>query len=194
MSAEPARPSNPPVVDRDGYLTWDRLSEPKGVFRRVLSRATAHSALLSTGRGVLAGARRSGTAAYGEAYERLLRHGLTPAEWKHIEAFYQELLALSAQHDFQLVVIVMPVIDIVGRPDTATHAYPTQAKALLAAHAIPFVDTFDLWNAKGLGRELFLPQGPDAHLNAGGYDVIAARTVEMFLSKDVLKTRLAGAR
>ena len=123
---------------------------------------------------------------YAVAFDSLLERGLTQSEWKPIEDFYRELLELGRTHSFQTVVVLMPVKGLVCESGAANHPYPAEARRRLEALGIPYLDGFTLWAEHGCKERTFLPQGPDAHLNADGYRLIAGALAETILTTPAL--------
>jgi len=193
MNAEPPRPGSPPVVDANGYLIWDRLSESQGLLRDAVSWVGSRSALAFSARQAAARfGRVEAPSAYAKAYARFVENGLSAEEWDTVEAFYGNLIRLGEQHDFTTVAVVMPAIDIVSGPSADSHPYPVAARRLLSGLGIPAVDGFALWAQAGEGQRHFLPQGPDAHLDAEGYRIVADAVADVLLKRSELRTRLAS--
>ena len=121
--------------------------------------------------------------AYGAAYDQLLKRGLSDPEWIVIENFYRDLQALGREHGFDVLVAIMPVVDIVTgeRPDQ--HPYRVEARRRLERLGIEYVDGFN--GQRGLA---FLPQGRDAHSNPEGYRVVAEALAGKLVESRALKT------
>lgn len=201
MSAEPPPPGAPPVVTPAGYLAWDGLEQQRSGPERVLSWLVSNSALVFGTRQIVAAAMSGrqerpaaggGPVSYGAAYAAFLERGLTDADWQPIEAFYRDLTQLGREHGFATFVVIMPVNDIVGRPDPASHPYPVAARRRLEALGIPYLDTFEVWAAGGHGAGPFLPQGADAHLNADGYRLVVEALTPKLLADPAVRAALAG--
>jgi lysophospholipase L1-like esterase len=189
MNPEPPAPGSASVVTGEGYLTWDGFDRRPSLLARGASWVSSRSALLfsmrQAGRQI---ANRRGDAGYGRRYASFVENGLTHDEWVPLADFYKNLKALAAEHGFAPMVVIMPVDDIVAKPHAEAHAYPAAARRLLQDLEIPYVDGFALWARRGYGREHFLPQGSDAHLNAKGYQVIAeALAGEMMGNPEIAK-------
>jgi lysophospholipase L1-like esterase len=170
MNASAPGPGARSVVDANGYLVWDQL-DARGGLRSMASTAISSSALLFSLRQAAAGLRKNAEPQtdYGAAYDKFLREGLSDKEWATIEGFYRDLQALGHANGFDVVVAIMPVIDIATRPGSENHPYRVEARRRLERLGIPYADGFSVVTAAGS----FLPQGPDAHLNADGYRRVA---------------------
>jgi lysophospholipase L1-like esterase len=185
MNAAAPPPGARPVVDENGYFTWDQLSSPPGAARRLLSTATSSSALAYTLRqaaGAVVGS-AGATAGYGAEYTRFIESGLTPEDWRPVELFYEELKRLGEERGFAPFAVIMPVRDLVLRGEPRTHPYPRAARDMLGRLGIPFLDAFELWAGRR-GDEDFLPEGADAHLNAAGYARLAEATARRLLADE----------
>ena len=191
MNAAPPTPADPPALDADGYFVWDRLSQERGLMRRAAAWISARSALVSTVRQAVTRATTArSTSAYSQSHARLVKAGLGPDDWRPIKTFYQDLIALGREQNFAVVVVIMPVIDIVSQPGADRHPYAVAARRLLTELGVPSVDAFTLWARNGYGRERFLPQGPDAHLNEAGYRTIAEAAADALVADPSLRKRL----
>lgn len=191
MNASAPPPDAPPVVDPNGYFVWDQLSQPRNPLRALAVSATSSSALMFSVRQVAeAVGQPRKTTNYGDAYRRFLKAGLLQSEWQPIEQLYRELKRLSAEHDFFLFVVVMPVSDIVRTPAPASHAYPTAARRMLKELDIPFLDTFQLWTEQGYGMEHFRPETADAHLAPAGYRAVSEALSQALLRETQVLVRL----
>lgn len=189
MNSEPPAPTEPVVVTDDGRLVWDQPPVQAGVGRTI--RATlAKSALFFTLKQALGQFRQDGGSQYSRAYSAMLERGLTPEEWKPIEAFYRDLLALGNASGFATFVIIMPINDVVAKSDAHEHPYPREARRRLDALGIPYLDAFQLWSQAGHGVRPFLPQGVDAHLNAEGYRFLAEAAAARMLAAPQIAERL----
>jgi hypothetical protein len=157
-----------------------------------MSWATTHSAFLFALRQAFGTLREwdGGPSSYADAYRVFLERGLSEKEWQPVEFFYRQLGVLGEQHGFSLLVIILPVNDIVSRPQPGSHAYPTQARQLLDRLDIQYIDAYLLWDTRGYGTSHFLPQGADAHLDAEGYRVLADATAEELLGNPSFASRL----
>jgi lysophospholipase L1-like esterase len=190
MNASAPEPGAASVVDTNGYLAWDRLSRPRGGLRQMMSSAVSSSALLYTLRQAVSKERTNVPgSSYATAYARFLEEGLTPREWAPVEDFYRELKRLAAERDFRLLVAIMPVSDVaIHKRPAQGHAYATGARDLLRRLDIPYVDAFQLLDAQSDVPKYFLPEAADAHLNPGGYRLVADA-----LAKALLENRSASA-
>ena len=188
MSAEAPPPSAPSVVTPEGYFVWNQPPQRDSV-TQLLGGALSHSALVFTLKQVTRQFFSSEASAYSRAYDQFLTRGLLPAEWQPIETFYRDLLSLGQSEGFATLVIVMPVNDLVTR-GPAGHPYPVEARKILERLGIPYVMAFDL----PLGAQHFLPQGPDSHLNAEGYRLVAAATTKHIVERADLAARLHSTR
>ena len=190
MNPEAPRPEDPIVVTEDGHLAWDQPA-PQSTSLQKINGTLSRSALFFTLKQALGPLRQGGGAsAYSRAYTAMLDHGLTAQEWKPIEAFYSDLLALGNASGFATFVIIMPVNDIVGKANAAEHPYPVEARRRLDALGIPYLDAFQLWSQAGHGVRPFLPQGVDAHLNAEGYRILAEAAAPRMLAATQVAERL----
>jgi hypothetical protein len=97
-----------------------------------------------------------------------LREGLADGEWSTLENFYRGLQSLGRSEGFDVLVVIMPVVDIVTGEHPEQHPYLVEARRRLERLGIAYVDGF-----AGQSAATFLPQGRDAHMNAGGYKVVA---------------------
>ena len=192
MNAGPPPPNAPRVVDQEGYLAWDKLGRPRGAVQRTVSSLMSSSALLFGLRQAVTAIAGGGTeSSYGAAYAAFLERGLTVEEWKPIEAFYRDLKALSDQHGFQVVSVVMPVSGIVERGDSPeTHPYAVAARELLTRLQVPHIDASYGWKGRKNRSDAFLPQGADAHLNAEGYRLVSDALAEKILGEPALRGAL----
>ncbi|MGE0463318.1 MAG: SGNH/GDSL hydrolase family protein [Vicinamibacterales bacterium] len=188
----------PSVLTPDGYFVWDRMDDNRGVVRRLASWTSSRSAFLFSLRRLVSRATTAdGTSAYGRAYDEMLERGLAPEEWRPIEEFYRAVLALGREHGFSTFVVILPVNSIVNRPRSSEHPFAVAARRYLDALGISYVDGFRLWEERGSGdRDLFLPQGPDAHLNPEGYRLVADAVADGLLqtasTADALRTPGSG--
>ena len=204
MNADPPRAGAPEVVTPDGYLSWNRPDDQSTVMRRIFSAISSRSALVYSvqqsvrqmrERGITRGRFiRRGGPVYAAAYPDFLERGVTADEWKPIEAFYREMKTLGAQQGFTVFSVIMPVSDIVDDAAPAQHVYAVEARRRLSELGIPYLDAFTLWQTRGLTRKgLFLPQGPDAHLNAKGYALVADALADELLTQPQTVTALSSA-
>jgi lysophospholipase L1-like esterase len=192
MNAAAPLPGDPSPVDSGGYFTWDQLSVPRSTASRLTSMATNSSALLFS---VKQAARTfakpaSGASPYGTAYQRFLEVGLTETEFKPIEQFWVELKRLGAERHFGVFVVIMPVSDVVKRPNPQTHPYPEAMRRILTRLEIPYLDGFELWAGRQVLHQYFLPEAADAHLNAEGYRIVAESLSAMLMSDPHLRNKL----
>lgn len=192
MNAGPPPPGARPVVDGNGYFTWDQLSPPRGTIGRLTPLATSSSALLFSVRQAASALRRSGEALseYGAVYKRFLSTGLTEQDWRPIEHFYWELRRLGEERDFAPFAVILPVSDLVTLDAPRTHAYPIAAREMLGRLGIPFLDAFALWSELRDRSEYFLPEAADAHLNPAGYRLVAGALAKALLDDPLLRGRL----
>jgi lysophospholipase L1-like esterase len=191
MSASAPRPGEPAPLTPEGYFSWDRPPDGRGALERsaswLLSRSAMAFALRQTAATL---GRRAADTGYGLAYSTMTERGLSDDHWKTIEAFSRDLTTLGDAAGFEVLVVIMPVVDIVGRADAAEHPYPAEARRRLAAAGIPFVDGFRIWGDKGLGRRHFLRQGADAHLDAAGYALLGQATASAMLADPAIAAHL----
>lgn len=173
MTAEAPRPEAPPVLTPGGYFTWDQLEERRPAVVRTMSWMVSNSALLFALRQAAAQIRQSGGGEYQLRYAKMLERGLSNEEWRPIETFYRDLLAMGQDEQFSVFVVIMPINDIVRRPNAPEHPYAKQARQRLESINIPYLDAFQVWTDELQGAQHFLPQGADAHLDAAGYRLIA---------------------
>lgn len=191
MNAEPPSAAAADVVTPDGYFTWDRQHGEGNPVRRGVSWLFSHSAFLFTLRQTVEQQYQDGSSsAYGRAFSRMIDRGLTSDEWAPIEKFYRDLKTLGDEHGFVTFSIIMPVNAIVGGSHAESHPFAIEARRRLDALAIPYLDAFTLWSQKGYGVKPFLPQGPDGHLNADGYSLIADAIAERLLSTPAMANAL----
>jgi lysophospholipase L1-like esterase len=176
MNAEAAPAGAESVVTPDGYLRWDRPVDERTLARKAASFVSSRSALLFTARQAISGlSAAGGTTTYAREFRQMLERGLTDSQWRPVEAFYRDLQSLGAKEGFAVVAILMPVMDIVAGSGSQ-HPYASQARGRLERLGVPFIDAFAILAQEQSPGRLFLPQGPDAHLNAEGYRLIAAAT------------------
>lgn len=194
MNAGPPSPGSAAVVDSAGYLTWDHLSDSVNPARLLASRAVSSSALMFSLRQAANAVRSGGSvSAYGEAYRRFIVSGLDEKDWKPIEDFYRNLQVLADRHGFVPVVVILPVVDLVGSRSSADHSYPSGVRTLLERLHIRFIDTFGLMSSPADRTTYFLPQGPDAHLNAAGYRLVAQAVARTLLHQPGLLRTMAAS-
>lgn len=193
MNAEPPAADAPSVVTEEGYFVWDQPVE-RGPFRHAASLLTSRSALYFSLRMAVSRFRSRGTGAYERAYSTMLASGLTAAEWGPIEAFYRDLAALGHEAGFSIFAVIMPVNDLVARSRPASHPYAIEARRRLEALGVPYLDAFQLWESQGLGARPFLPQGPDAHLDAAGYEAISRALADRLMADPHLSDTLRASR
>ncbi len=197
MNAAPPPANAPPVLTPDGHFVWDRPADDRTVVRRLASWAFANSALLFSMRQAAAslwseGDGNGGTSAYARAFNQMLQHGLSDEDWKPIENFYIDLQRLGREHSFETLVVIMPVRAIACRAGAASQPYPEQARQRLEALGIAYVDGFSLWTQQNCGTDTFLPEGPDGHLNAAGYRLIADAVAARLVTAPVLAQEFNG--
>ena len=178
MNAAAPPAEAPPVLTPDGHFVWDRPADNRTAVRRLASWASANSVLLfsmrqAAARLLPARGAAGGTSAYATAFSKMLEQGLSDEDWKPIEDFYIDLQRLGREHSFETLAIIMPVQAIVCRPGAEGQPYPAQARQRLEALGLAYVDGFSLWTQQNCGTDTFLPEGPDGHLNAAGYRLIA---------------------
>jgi hypothetical protein len=106
----------------------------------------------------------------------LIRGELPTTELRPVLDFYRRLDSLSKAHGFSIIVFIMPVIDLLDQDSPP--GFVEAVKLHLGELEVESHDGFEIWRALGAGRETFLPQGPDAHLNASGYERVASRLAE----------------
>jgi lysophospholipase L1-like esterase len=173
MNPQPPAPTDPDVVTAEGYFVWDQPPTYHTLTER-LRAALNRAALFYSLKQIASQAwGRTSTSTYSSAYSRMLGHGIDEEDWKPIDRFYRELQMTGDRHGFTTFVVIMPVNDLVRGRSSAAHPYPTAARQRLSALGIPYLDAFELWDRGGYGNAAFLPQGPDAHLNAEGYRILA---------------------
>ncbi len=186
MNAAPPAPHSPSVLTADGYFVWDRPAGEENPIRRAASKVVSQSAFLYSLRQVVSQlGRREKSTDYALAFSNMVENGLTPSEWQYVEDFYLQLKSVGDEHEFQNFVVIMPVNGIVCRPGAKDQPYPAEARRRLEALEIPYLDAFSLWAEKGCNKRTFLPQGPDAHLNAAGYQLIAEALADHLLASPV---------
>jgi hypothetical protein len=192
LNASGPRPNDPSVLTPDGYFVWDRPTVTDS--RRLASEITNRSALLfvtkAAARRVLIG--DEGKAAYGQAHADMVSSGLTSSDWKVLQDFYRTLTALGEEHDFAVFVVILPVVDALERGGVS-HPYAIEARRILDEAGVPYLDAFAVWDRLQLGTEGFLPQGPDAHLNAEGYAALADAIAEALAEEPAIARRLRAA-
>jgi lysophospholipase L1-like esterase len=150
-----------------------------------------HSAFLFTLRQTVQQQDQDGSSrAYARAFSRMVDRGLTSDEWAPIERFYRDLKALGDKHGFVTLSVIMPVNAVVGQSHAENHPFAVEARRRLDALGIPYLDAFTLWSKNGYGVKPFLPQGPDGHLNADGYRLIADAIAERLLSTPAMANAL----
>jgi lysophospholipase L1-like esterase len=183
MNAKAPEAGERAVVDQNGYLTWDQL-RPRAGLRQLASRAVSSSALLFSLKQATASVTATGqSTSYGAAYDRFLKQGLADDEWGILETFYRDLQALGQEHGFDLLVAIMPVVDIVTGERPQQHPYRVEANRRLERLGIDYVDGFN--GQRGLA---FLPQGRDAHSNPQGYRIVAEALAGKLVANPALKT------
>ena len=193
MSASPPRSGEAAPLTPEGYFSWDRGPDGRSALGRGAAWLLSRSALLFALRQAVATLGRPATASgYGLEYQSLIDRGLSDDKWSTIDAFYRDLSRLGNAAGFKIVVVIMPVVDIVGRPDGAEHPYPVEARRRLSAAGIAFVDGFRVWADRRLGRRHFLPQGVDSHLDATGYALLGQATANVMLADPELARRLTS--
>lgn len=191
MNAGPPDAGAAPVLNADGYFVWDQLDGDDNSIRRTVGSFVRRSALLFSLRQAVSAIRpQQQSSSYAQSYDALLDHGLTPDDWEHVENFYRELLSLGRENSFDVLVVVMPVNGIACTAGALDHAYPREARRLLESLQIPFIDGFRLWSEKACGKETFLPQGPDAHLNQLGYRLIAEAVADSLSQSPMVSARI----
>jgi lysophospholipase L1-like esterase len=191
MNAAPPRPDEGSALTADGYFVWDGLGS-EGLRSR-LAELSNRSALLYTLKSVVRTVVRgeaNATSAYGRQYTAFVKEGLGSQDQAVLRDFYANLNALAEQENFAVFSMVLPVIDIVGEPGPENHAYPLAVRELLGNLGIPFVDGFELWGQRAMGRDQFLPQGADAHLDASGYSAVADAIAASLVNQPRLARRL----
>jgi lysophospholipase L1-like esterase len=191
MSAAPPAADDPTVLTEEGYFVWDRsrASATRPYLIDMMGRSAVLSALKEAVDRAFPRADQSMTG-YGRAYRDLLTSGLTRAQWDLISNFYRQLKALGAQEGFVPFAVVLPVVDIVAGHSPSSHPYAIQVRRMLQDTEVPYLDALSLWAERGLGGETFLPQGPDAHLNANGYSVLADAIAHALLSEPATASKL----
>ena len=192
MNAEAPAADAAPVVDDNGYFVWDQLSTPRSGLQRLSSLATSSSALAFSLKQLSGTFRQSrpGQTGYAKAYQQFLTAGLTNAEWHPIAQFYRDLNRLASEQDFTPFTVIMPVSDLMTSEAPRSHPYPTAARRVLEEAGIPYLDAFALPPKVGIRRELFLPEGADAHLNSDGYAVIAEALADALLANPATSARI----
>lgn len=165
---------DPPILTPEGYFVWDAEPRTNHPFAGARAWIFGHSSLLNTIRVAVRRLEPHGddTSGYRREYARLLEDEIDSEAWNPIQDFYEELRTLQQQYDFELFAVIFPVVDLVG-PEMPEHSYHPRIASLLDRMQVPYLDGFTLWKEARHGRETFLPQGRDAHLNARGYEAIA---------------------
>lgn len=173
MSAGPPDPDSPPAVNDAGYFTWDDPRPPAGFVRRVVHSLSSHSAILFTLKRVLARGRNEsrGVTTYQQAYNRFLAGEVNPEELEPIDRFYEEMVALSADHPFEFYVVIFPVVDLAGQAGSGDHPFARHVRGVLDSLEVRYVDGFRLWESMPDPGSTFLPY--NRHLNHRGYDLVA---------------------
>jgi lysophospholipase L1-like esterase len=195
MTPRPPQPGDPSVLTPEGYFVWDRETPPHGLMRRAAWALVRRSALAWSVLNVVDHFRDGvdGASDYGQAYRRLVEGVIRPEEWEAVTRFYEQLKALGDSAGFVPYVVILPVVDIVKSRDPAAHPYPRYVRGLLDRLGIRYFDCFALWQAKRYGEDTFLPQGPDAHLNAKGYARLADSLAQALLADPAVAMRLGSA-
>ena len=203
MNAAPAPEDAPQVLTSDGHFVWDHPADTRSTIRRLASWVSANSALIFSLRQVVvhllvAEDHDAGTSAYAKSFSQMLESGLADVDWEPIEKFYSDLERLGRENSFETLVVIMPVHAIVCRPGADEHPYPAQARRRLEAMGLAYVDGFSLWTKQTCGTDRFLPEGPDGHLNAEGYrliaDAVAARLLAIPRMADRFKDHAGAAQ
>ena len=192
MNDGPPGPDDPRPLTSDGYFIWDRPPDTRSPLQKGASWLFSRSALLFAARQAASQviSAEGGAGGYSDAYQRMLHGGLLPEEWLPIENFYRQLRAIGDQQGFSTLVVIMPVIDIVSQAEGDQHPYAVEARKRLTALGLPFVDAFQMWSGDQETRDAFLPQGPDAHLNAEGYRRLARELANVMMTTPGIRTRL----
>ena len=174
MSAGPPKEGEPQPLTAQGYFSWDDLeSRPRGLSHQAWNWAGEHSALLfnvkRSARALLD--RNTGTSAYARAYRKFLAGEDEHERWAPIDAFYGELSAAARAAGGTAYAVIIPDVGLVGRSAGTEHPFVRWCRASLDRHGVSYVDGFEVWARRGLGREMFLPYND--HLSADGYRVLA---------------------
>lgn len=186
-------PASDTVITAEGYFAWDDPTPPASFLARAKRALITHSALAFSAQRALTALRdrNTGPAVYERQYRALLAGVLPPETWDPVEDFYRELKRLGVERGFETFVVVLPIVDLVGVRRSSDHPYPRYITQLLDSLEIPFLDGIALWEARGLGKETFLPH--NRHLSARGYGVIAEE-LALALEKDPEFGALLSAR
>lgn len=183
LMAEPSKLNASPVITNNGYFAWNRFPERYDMAKNLIEYSSSYSSFVSLIRRVIyrfsetPNQKQSG---YALAYQNLVAGTIDNSNLNRIKSFYEQLLTITKRADTELFVIIMPVIGIV---DDLDHAYPKAIRKLLSEMNISFVDGFQIFKANGVGKEVFLPQGNDAHLNVKGYEQVA-KTIKSKLMRE----------
>ena len=175
QSAHLPRPGRPPILTPDGFFVWDNLAADSW-FQRASKWVLGHSSLATlahhTGRR-LGGRPPAAGDEYAAAYEKFVRGQLDPTSLAPIVDFYRRFQALGREHSFLPYVVVVPAVNVLEPGGGVENPYRRFVVDQLDTLKIPYLDGYALWVLSGLGSSTFLPQGPDAHLSASGYRVLA---------------------
>jgi lysophospholipase L1-like esterase len=183
MNPEPPKPDEPTRLTNEGYFIWDKINEKKDLLQSFkkwvfenLMVAVKFRDFINNFRGPLAE-----TSSYGVEYSKLLSNKLTAVDLDPVSKFYDDLLELQKQNNFEILVIILPVVDLVGKK-VEINSYQNIIRKMLDDRKIKYLDCFELWEDQGFGTELFLREEKDAHLNSEGYDIIAGAIKENFFN------------
>lgn len=191
MSAKAPSPGDRSILTPDGLFLWDRYAQPGNALLFLRRAIGEQSALGFTLRNVMRSVfENDATSGYGHAYTKVVRGEIDRAAWRPVELFYRELKTVAATYRFVSFAVILPVDDIVSLPESTAHPYPRLVRELLQETGIPFLDGFEVWRSGGHGRETFLAQGRDSHLNAYGYRILADALAEQLLRHPEIRSRL----
>ncbi len=189
MSASAPEPGTPSVLNDDGYFVWDLPPDRNNVLKYIFYWFSSKSSFITTAIfriKAIFDREKKKNSLYGDAYARFIAGEINPDEWRPVEEFYKELQELSILHEFQIYVVILPVIDLIDKPG---HPYSPFIHTLLDSMGIKYFDALELWQENKYGEATFLPQGVDAHLNVKGYEIITNHLIEK-LEKDKIVTSL----
>jgi lysophospholipase L1-like esterase len=195
MSPGPGRPGDPPVLTPDGQFVWERDPGPTGIVGRIGRWVIARSALAWAVWDAISRLRdrRPDVSGYAAAYRRLVAGSLAADEWRPVEDFYRQFQQLGDSAGFIPYVVILPVSDIVRGSGLMTHPYRRYVRGLLDRLGISYLDCFAVWKALGLGRATFLSEGPDAHLSARGYRILADALAQALWDDSTVVVRLKSS-
>jgi len=192
QSAHPPNPKTPSVLRPNGLFVWEPDEAPGFSIRRFFAEHSmiATAVWNSFSRLDRDASEISDPRSYGAAYRKLVSGDLASETWRPVAEFYDQLVPVGNSLGFTTFVVIMPVVDIVSQPDPTNHPYPRLMRQLLEERHISYLDCFAVWQRSHAGTGLFLPQGPDAHLDATGYHLLVEALENALLADRVVASHL----